>query len=155
MKKISLDCDGVLADFNKGARAVLGMPPHAFEQRYGLGKFWKALANAPEFFANLEPLPDAMELYEAVRNKEPIILTGLPRGNWAVSQKRRWAEHFFPDVQVITTRAAVKYEHCHPGDALVDDRDKYRHLWEKAGGLFVHHRNSSDSIKQLRRYGFL
>ena len=89
MRTVYLDCDGVLADFDKGAAEVLGMPPRAYERRFGLSRFWQALAQAPEFFARLELLPDAMELYAAVRDLEPVILTGLPRGGWAEPQKRR------------------------------------------------------------------
>ncbi|GEP07193.1 hypothetical protein [Methylobacterium oxalidis] len=152
---VFLDCDGVLADFDKGAGAVLGMPPAAFEKRYGLGRFWSRLASTPDFFESLDLLPDGMELYEAVRELKPVILTGLPRGNWAEPQKRRWAARHFPGVEVITTSAASKREHCSPGDALVDDRDKYRPLWEKAGGVFIHHRSASALIRQLRDRAFL
>lgn len=154
-KQIFLDCDGVLADFDRGAEQILGMPPGLFESRHGAGEFWKRLARADEFFANLEPLPDAYELYEAVRHKNPIILTGMPRGNWAEPQKRRWAAQHFPGVPVITTMAALKHEHRHPGDVLVDDRDKYRKLWEANGGVFVHHKSAADSIAELRARGFL
>jgi hypothetical protein len=35
------DCDGVLADFDRGAEAVLGMPPRTFEKSLGLPAFWK------------------------------------------------------------------------------------------------------------------
>lgn len=94
-------------------------------------------------------------LYEAVRHLEPVILTGLPHGRWAEPQKRRWAERHFPGVKVITTTAALKREHCHPGDALVDDRDKYRHLWEAEGGVFIHHSSAEDSIAALKAGGFL
>ena len=155
MPQIYLDCDGVLADFDKGAEAVLGMPPARFEKRFGLGQFWKRLATTPGFFEHLDLMPDAMELYEAVRHTNPIILTGLPRGNWAEPQKRRWAERHFPGVEVITTSAALKREHCHPGDALVDDRDKFRHLWEQAGGVFIHHKDARSSIAALRAKGYL
>jgi hypothetical protein len=155
MAQVYLDCDGVLADFDKGAAAIFGMSPRDFEKRRGLGAFWKALATAPDFFAELEPMPDAHELFEAVRHLDPIILTGLPQGRWAEPQKRRWAERHFPGVEVITTRAALKREYCHPGDALVDDRDKYRALWEQAGGVFIHHTGAVDSIAALRRHGFL
>jgi hypothetical protein len=96
-----------------------------------------------------------MELFEAVRPLHPVILTGLPRGTWAEPQKRRWAARHFPGTAVITTSAALKREHCRPGDALVDDRDKYRHLWEQAGGIFIPHRNAAASIESLRRHGFL
>lgn len=154
-KQIYLDCDGVLADFDKGAEQVLGAPPRIFEKRHGLGEFWKRLARAPDFFDSLEPLPDAMELYGAVRRLSPIILTGLPRGNWAEPQKRRWAERHFPGVEVITTSAALKREHCQPGDVLVDDRDKFRHLWEQAGGVFIHHTSAATSIQALNDAGYL
>jgi len=34
-----LDCDGVLADFDAGARQLLGMSPAEFEKRHGRGEF--------------------------------------------------------------------------------------------------------------------
>ena len=154
-RQLYLDCDGVLADFDKGATAVLGLGPDAFEKRHGLGRFWQKLATAPDFYFGLPLMADAMELFEGVRHLDPIILTGLPRGNWAEPQKRRWAERHFPGVEVITTMAALKREHCHPGDALVDDRDKHRHLWEQAGGVFIHHKDARSSIAELRAKGFI
>ena len=153
--RIYLDCDGVLADFDKGATAVLGVPPRKFEQRHGLPAFWARLASTPDFFASLDLMPDAMELYAAVRHRDPVILTGLPRGAWAEPQKRRWAARHFPGVEIITTSAALKREHCHPGDALVDDNDRFRHLWEKEGGVFIHHKTAAASIAELRRLAFL
>ena len=154
-RQIYLDCDGVLADFDKGAEAILGAPPRVFEKRHGAGQFWKRLANAPGFFEHLDPLPDAFELYDAVKAKGPIILTGLPHGRWAEPQKRRWAERHFPGVPVITTSAALKREHCHPGDVLVDDRAQHRHLWIEAGGVFIHHTSASASIAALRAAGYI
>jgi 5' nucleotidase, deoxy (Pyrimidine), cytosolic type C protein (NT5C) len=152
---IFLDCDGVLADFDGGARKVFGMHPNEFERHFGLKRFWAKLASTPDFFAKLDLLPDAMQLFEAVRHEHTVILTGLPRGAWAEPQKRRWAERHFPGVEVITTAAALKREHCRPGDVLVDDRDKYRHLWEGVGGVFIHHRSAADSIELLRRHAIV
>jgi hypothetical protein len=154
-RQIYLDCDGVLADFDRGAEAILGLPPRVFEKRHGQGAFWKRLASAPDFFDGLEPLPDAMELFAAVAHRRPIILTGLPRGKWAEPQKRRWAQRHFPGVPVITTSAALKREHCQPGDVLVDDRDTYRRLWEAEGGVFIHHSDARSSIEALRAKGFI
>jgi hypothetical protein len=154
-RQIYLDCDGVLADFDKGAEAILGAPPKVFEARHGAREFWRRLAAADGFFEHLEPMPDAHELYEAVRHKAPVILTGMPRGRWAEPQKRRWAERHFPGVPVITTMAALKHEHRHPGDVLVDDRDRYRHLWEAEGGVFIHHASARASIAALRAEGYL
>jgi hypothetical protein len=154
-KQIYLDCDGVLADFDRGAEAVLGMPPRVFEKRFGIKAFWRRLAQAPRFFESLDEMPGARALYDAVKHRNPIILTGLPLGRWAEPQKRAWAKAHFPDVEVITTMAALKREHCTPGDVLVDDRDKHRHLWEAAGGVFVHHKDARSSIEELRAKGFI
>jgi hypothetical protein len=154
-KQIYLDCDGVLADFDKAAEAILGLPSRVFEKRHGAREFWRRLATADGFFAHLNLLPDALELYDAVKARDPIILTGMPYGKWAEPQKRLWAARHFPGVPVITTTAALKREHCHPGDVLVDDRDQYRHLWEAAGGHFIHHSSASASIAALREAGYI
>ncbi len=152
MRQLYLDCDGVLADFDKGATSILGMKPKAYEHRHGLGRFWQKLAQAPDFYFSLPLLPDAMQLFDAVKHLNPIILTGLPRGNWASDQKMRWAAQHFPGVRMITCMARDKRNHAREGDVLVDDMEKYRHLWEQAGGIFVHHRSAAESIEQLRDY---
>ena len=151
-RQLYLDCDGVLADFDRGATAVLGLPPGAFEKRHGIGRFWQKLAAAPDFYFGLPLLPDAMELFEAVRHLHPVILTGLPRGNWAADQKVRWAARYFPGTKIITTMARDKRDHAKEGDVLVDDQLRHRHLWEEVGGIFIHHRNAADTIEQLRAF---
>jgi hypothetical protein len=45
--------------------------------------------------------------------------------------------------------ARQKHLHMDPGDVLVDDRENHRHLWENAGGVFIHHKSAVDSIRQL------
>ena len=154
-RRIYLDCDGVLADFDKGALAILGAPSEAYERQFGAAAFWRKLANAEGFFENLDLLPDAMDLYHAVRTRNPVILTGMPHGAWAEPQKRAWAARHFPDVPVITTLAALKREHCQPGDVLVDDRIWHREAWEDAGGHFIHHVSARASIAALRAAGYI
>ena len=148
-RQLYLDCDGVLADFDKGATAVLGLPPRAYEKRHGLGRFWQKLASAPDFYFGLPLLPDATVLFDAVRHLHPVILTGLPRGNWAADQKVRWAAQHFPGTRIITTMARDKRDHAKEGDVLVDDQLRHRHRWEEAGGIFVHHRSAAETIEQL------
>ena len=144
-----LDCDGVLADFDAGAKRILGMTPAAFEERHGRGEFWTQLARARNFYGELTEMPDAQELFDAVKHLKPTILTGLPLGNWAAPQKEQWASEHFPGVPIITTMARQKHLHMEPGDVLVDDRENHRHLWEDAGVIFIHHSNAEDTIRQL------
>jgi hypothetical protein len=151
-RQLYLDCDGVLADFDKGAAAVLEMHPKAFEKRHGIGRFWARLTRAPDFYFGLPLMPDAMELFDAVRHLDPIILTGLPQGNWAADQKVRWAAKYFPGTRIITTMARDKRDHARKGDVLVDDQIRHAHLWEEAGGVFIHHRDAGSTLEQLREY---
>ena len=148
-RQLYLDADGVLADFDKGATAILGLHPRAYEKRHGIGRFWQKLASAPDFYFGLPLMSDAMELFEGVRHLHPIILTGLPRGNWAADQKVRWAAQYFPGTKIITTMARDKRDHAKEGDVLVDDQERHRHLWEEVGGIFIHHRNARQSLAEL------
>jgi hypothetical protein len=149
MRQLYLDCDGVLADFDAGAAALLGMKPRAFEHRHGIGKMWARLAAADDFYGTLPLMPGATELFAGVRHLDPIILTGLPLGKWAAPQKVRWAAEHFPGTRVITCMARDKRNHARDGDVLVDDMLKYRHLWEEKGGIFVHHRNAPETLREL------
>ena len=149
--KLFLDCDGVLADFDAGAREVLGgMTPAQFEARHSKREFWRRLAQTPDFYATLPLMKDARTLFDAVAHLQPTILTGLPLGNWAAPQKVRWAAEHFPGTPIITCMARDKYRYMGPGDVLVDDREDHRGKWEEAGGVFVHHRSTRETLEVLR-----
>ena len=150
MSKLFLDADGVLADFDAGARDLLGgMTPRQFEARYSKREFWRWLANHPDFYATLPLMADARLLFDAVEHLKPTILTGLPLGNWAAPQKVRWAAEHFPGTPIITCMARDKYRYMEPGDVLVDDREDHRSKWEDAGGIFIHHRSARESLAAL------
>jgi hypothetical protein len=151
MPHLFLDCDGVLADFDAAARALLGMPAEPFQAKHGNREFWRRLASAKDFYAALPEMSDARTLFNAVAHLEPTILTGLPLGNWAAPQKVRWAAEHFPGVPIITCMARDKYRHMQTGDVLVDDRDQHRSKWEEAGGVFVHHKTARASLEELAR----
>ena len=145
-----LDCDGVLADFDRGAEDVLGMPPRAFEKRFGLSAFWSKLARQPGFYANLPLRPDAKDLFAAVRHLDPVILTGCPRGGWAEKQKVSWAAEHFSGTKIITCMARDKRDHAVAGDVLVDDTLRHRARWEEMGGTFVHFRSAEQANSDLK-----
>ena len=149
--RLFLDADGVLADFDQGARGLLGMKPKEFIATHGRGVFWKRLANAKNFYGTLPEMPDARLLFEAVKHLKPTILTGLPLGRWAAPQKVEWAAEHFPGVPIITCMAADKHKHMRLGNVLVDDREKHRETHEAAGIVFVHHKSAEDSLRQLTK----
>jgi hypothetical protein len=145
--KLFLDLDGVLADFDRGIVALTGRRP----DEQPLRAMWRAVARAPDFFAELAFTRDGEALWAFCRPLRPTILTGLPIGDWAAPQKRRWvAAKLGADVPVITCMSRDKPRYAAPGHVLVDDRVSAREGWERRGGVFVHHRSARQTIAALR-----
>jgi hypothetical protein len=153
--RLWLDCDGVAADFDAGFQTAFGLSSEAYEQLHGTKAFWKAIRDELNFFGTLPLMPDAMELYNAVKPVRPIFLTGCPFGNWAEHQKFGWRNKHFPGTPMVTCLSRNKREYCQPGDILVDDITKYKHLWEEAGGTFILHTSAASSIAQLKLLGVI
>jgi hypothetical protein len=157
MNQIFLDCDGVLANFDKRFEELAGEPSRGYEDKHGAKAFWKVIMSDEDFFTTLEPMPDANELVDAVRHLNPIILTGCPQGNWSQPQKQLWRRIYFPDIPMITCESRNKYHYMVPAshNIIVDDWPKYKQTWEENGGTFVLHTSAADSISQLQKLGII
>lgn len=154
--QIWCDMDGVVADFDRGYELVMGkpLPPRNLRTE---DLDWDAIrARAPEFFRNLPLMPDAHELWDYIAPRGAKILTGVPAVLSASdNQKIDWARDSLdvPDHRIVCCRANKKFLHCHPGDILIDDWEKYRPLWERAGGWWITHTSAASTIKQLKELG--
>jgi hypothetical protein len=155
MSQLFLDMDGVLADFDKRAYDIFGMRPADFEHKFGSKTFWSILQGTPDFYNSFDLMLDADFLLDAVAHLQPVVLTGIPMGDWAPPQKRAWIKRKARDLPVITCRSRDKSLYCQPGDIIVDDRSEYAHLWENKMGIWVHHTSAYDSIRQLKDIGVL
>ncbi len=156
--QLFLDCDGVLADFNKLAAKILGMTPDQYERKNKNVHFWDKLISEANFFYDLDLLPDAMELYDAVKHLNPIIITGCRQHfTKACDDKRRWvSRHFGPAQKVIVCESKDKSLHIkNVGDVIVDDWNKYKPLWEAKGGIWVSHTSARNSIEQLKKLNII
>jgi hypothetical protein len=162
--QLFLDLDGVLADFDAGVREITGKLPAELEPK----RMWPRLASTPDFYDSLGWMDDGRKLWDFCAAFDPVILTGLPMGAWAEPQKRRWCARELGDrVPVITCMSRDKAKKAgeyllNRGDAdsstpipvLVDDRLRLQEAWETMGGVFIHHRNADESIRELRALGF-
>jgi len=155
-RRIYLDCDGVLADFDRAFIDLFGHKPRDYEAEHGTTKFWESIpAKNPQFYRNLPVMPGAIELFGKVHHLRPVILTGCPRGGWAEPQKLAWAAEHFPGTPMVVCQSRSKRDYCLPGDVLIDDWLKYRDLWEAAGGIFVHYTTVDEALAALQELGVL
>ena len=78
-------------------------------------------------------------------------MSGVPRGGWAEDQKRKWCRRELGnDITLITCESRDKHAYCRNiGDILIDDRRAAGALWEKAGGIFIHHQSAIRTLRLL------
>lgn len=144
--KLFLDLDGVLCDFEARIHEMFGRGPKEIHPK----EMWKTLARTPDFYANLDWMPDGKHLWEEMKQFNPTILTGIPMGNWAPKQKRVWCgRNLGWDVPVITCFARDKFTHGQSGDVLIDDTAKNSVSWNDMGGVFILHTSSTTSIDEF------
>jgi hypothetical protein len=152
MYKIYCDLDGVLCDFDKAVREILGKPPHELGDKV----MWPMLARQKNFYGDLDWMPDGKELWNSIKHLNPTILTGVPFGGWAPGQKKIWCgRELGYEVPVITTWSREKHLHSGPNCVLIDDRVKLREKWVEAGGIFVQHTSTANSLLELKTLGIL
>ncbi len=151
--QVFVDMDGVLADFDAHHGTVFGVRACKLADNVD----WAAVRSSPKFYENIPPMADMEELWGFVRclTPRPIVLTGVPSSvEEAPENKRAWVrKHLGADVEVRCVKSAEKSYHCQAGDILIDDWDKYRHLWIAKGGRWITHTSASKSIDELLEMG--
>jgi 5'(3')-deoxyribonucleotidase len=146
MTTLYIDMDGVVADFDEYAARTLGVPP---SQGIYPDEIWYNLASNARLYRDLIKTEYADQLVEECRdlastkNYEILFLTAVPKGNdvkWSFYDKVLWAQQYFPDIAVMFgPYSKDKWQHCKPGDILIDDRISNIDEWRTAGGIAIHH----------------
>lgn len=149
--QLFVDMDGVLADFDAHHQAVFGFRSDKVLDNVD----WKAVRRVAGFYEAIPPMTDMLELWEAVERHAPIVLTGVPASvDEAADNKRAWIrKHLGTHIEVRCCRSKEKCLHAAAGDILIDDWDKYRHLWIAKGGRWITHHSAEETIRELAMLG--
>ena len=158
MTTLYLDMDGVIADFDEYAARTLGIPPSS-----GIypEEVWYKLASNVRLYRDLiktsyaDQLVDECKDLAATKEYNLLFLTAVPKGNdvkWAFYDKVVWAQNYFPGIPVhFGPFSKNKWQHCQPGDILIDDRLSNIEEWRVAGGIAIHHTNIEATLYELSR----
>ncbi len=159
LPQIYCDMDQVLVNFMGGANKALaaqGLKPFQHTEK---DVKWQALQKVPKFWANLEPMPDAMTLWRFIRPYGPYILsTPSKHMPTCKPEKIEWVKKHLGNVEQINlVPREDKQKFAMIGgkpNVLIDDYEKNCKEWESAGGIAVRHINSMNTISQLRKLGY-
>lgn len=171
--QIFCDLDGVLVDFNRGFQELADNPekltPKEYEAIHGENTIWEKIEKLGEdFWANLQWMKDGRELWDYLKQYNPIILSSPSRSDSCIAGKTKWVKQNLgidqvavrePEEFTNTTKLILaKHKHnfvkpCenilgkHP--ILVDDFKSKLKKWTAAGGTGVLHNDATDTIRVI------
>lgn len=150
MRRLFVDLDGVLADFDRHFPERFGIHQHSIPE----DQMWKMIIESGDFFRTMPLMEGALEFWSSLKSKmHPIVLTACPSSDHAgtARQKVAWVqEHFGKEVIVLPVRGGKMKPIFmqNPGDILIDDWQKNCDVWNAAGGSAILFEDSSSALSQ-------
>ena len=167
IKKIYFDMDGVLADFEGGAREFCGLPKLAQGQKRTDEEddlMWQKLREVDHFYDRIKPLNDGVELFNklyAIYGDKCEILTGIPKPKRGIltagEDKTNWSHRILnEDIVVNIVYREQKKEFCKGEDyILIDDLPSNIDSWIEFGGTGILHKDAKTTLMLLQQKGII
>ena len=154
IKKVYLDMDGVLTDFEGKYRELFDTDPALVRQNKARCKNWEHFVKE-ESFKKLNWFPGGQKLLMYLKNKhvEVEILSssgGQRFHNEVKEQKEYWLhKHNIHYKANIVSGRRHKKEYAAPNHILIDDTEDNIHQFKEAGGLGIYHTDIDKTLQAL------
>ena len=164
IKKIYFDMDGVLADFDRGVKDLLGLSPinQADKTEAQDDEMFQAMRKTEHFYDRLEPMAGAEDMFHRIYDTfgdKCEILSGIPKARRGIvtagEDKIRWVRRLL-SVQIVVNIVCreEKKNYCTGPDCiLIDDFEKTIREWEALGGTGIWHHSAEDTLQKLQEIG--
>lgn len=141
-----LDLDGVLCNWEKAYTELSGKPlkePGDVD--------WKLIEKAGvQFWSDMEWMPDGKQLWKALKEFKPTILSSPSRHDGSRVGKRIWVRRELgKSVPLILD--TDKYKYAKEGALLIDDTKKQIDKFKAHGGMGILHTSTEDTLSQIAR----
>jgi hypothetical protein len=155
IKKIYLDMDGVLTDFEKRFAEKFGYPAMAVRDRKNFSVEWPQFIEDKEF-ETLDWHPGGQELLTFIRKQTHITVEmlsssgGVKHHDEVKRQKKVWLKKYGIAYKPnIVPGRAHKAKYAEPDVVLIDDTEPIITSFNAAGGIGILHKDASVTIKTL------
>ena len=164
IKKIYIDMDGVLADFDRGAYELCGVPrpePGKSRTKANDDLMWERIRTVEHFYDKLEPMAGAVEMFNKLWEQfgdRVEILTGIPKPKRGIltagDDKKHWAQRMLrPDLKVNIVYRAEKPAFCKGKDfILIDDLSVNIKDWEACGGTGILYKDPDETLALIEQF---
>jgi len=155
LPQIYCDMDMVLCDFIGGYEQLTGLQFAKTDK----DERWNAITGKRDFWATLDWMPGAQRMWKLINKYNANILSAYSnRDANSRKGKKQWLAKFAkPTGKIHLVLRADKQKYATTGgkaNILIDDYIKNIKEWENAGGIGIHHLSPTQTIAQLKRYGF-
>lgn len=159
ISSIFCDLDQVLVNFLSGCKRLFGKEFNDPILGADYEK-WKVIARTPNFWKNLNWMPNAQLLWNQIKNLDTYILSACPRYEDSPScplEKREWCvdQLKIPVDRIIITERCKKKLYAFDFDKklpnlLIDDHERTCAEWKELGGIVIHHQTVTETIKEFK-----
>lgn len=156
IRKIYLDMDGVLSDFERRYREIFGTDPALVRAHKQFSEHWTEFVQGHHFNC-LDYHEGALELLEYLADKDVEIEILSSSGgekyhNIVEQDKILWlCEHGIPYHPNIVSGRSKKKNFAGPDAILIDDTEDNIRQFIEAGGHGIYHTNVKETIAELDR----
>ena len=170
--QIFQDMDGCLTSFEEDFQSIkankLRLSPDQYDSINGKYSMWKLIGTqGKKWWSHMNWKSDGKELWDFIKKYDPIILSapshdpdsskgkmewierelGISQPSATVSPKNdRWDE----SSRVILNSQKYMFNKRYDNSILIDDTKKQIDNWVNNGGIGILHKNTKDTIKQLK-----
>jgi 5'-nucleotidase len=148
MKRVFLDLDGVMADFELHFLNYFKVAHNEVSEI----EMWRMIESYKTFFLDLPLMDGAKDFFQSIENLNPIILTSCPKTSYHTSaiQKKQWVKmHLSRDIIILPVLGGKNKALFmqNQGDILIDDMKKNCNSWSNYGGIAILHKNFEETTK--------
>lgn len=162
--QIYCDLDGVLADFDARFEHFYGILPKEYEEKaiqqfgekVGKERFWNSINEIGiRFWRGIPYMHEGQQLWNYIKQFNPIILTAPSRDESSKIGKRLWVQdNLGLNIPIEFRFSKQKQELSGPGKILIDDRLDNIMQWKAKNGIgLLYEGDSKKMIIELKKLG--